>query len=217
MIRTVMNRLTSLFQPQSEPSSNHVRTLTRTARQPRSLARSTKPLRHHIGWTDNDGNKEPVFLSEAELATHGNILGRTGRGKSKFAQLLVRNYITHQRGCMVVDPKKQLVDDILADIAAHVRQVRCDAILKRLLLIEITPGSVPLLSAMHWQGEPFGDDRVARNARTAFLAKEADVLIEIIHQMAGEPQEGAPRIKRVLRDVSGRLRHDGQFGIIREL
>ena len=152
MIRTVMNRLTSLFQPQSEPSSNDGRTLTRTARQPRSLAQSTKPLRHHIGWTDNDGHKEPVFLSEAELATHGTILGRTGRGKSKFAQLLVRDYITHQRGCTVIDPKERLVLDILADLAAHMRRVRSDAILKRVILIEITPGSVPLLSAMHWQG-----------------------------------------------------------------
>ena len=146
-------------------------------------------------------HKESVFLSEAELATHGTILGRTGRGKSKFAQLLVRDYITHQRGCTVIDPKERLVLDILADLAAHMRRVRSDAILKRVILIEITPGSVPLLSAMHWQGEPFGDDRFARNSRMAFLAKEADVLIEIIHQMAGEPQEGAPRIKRLLRDV----------------
>lgn len=201
MLKTTFNRMKSYLWPTSQQLSRSSQSLVPVSRRLQTPARMDKPLRFHIGWTEENGRREAVHLDETDLATHATILGRTGRGKSKLAQLFVREYISHQRGCTVIDPKERLVLDILADMAAHMRRVRCDAILKRVLLVEVTPGSVPLLSAMHWQGQPLGDTRLAQNARTAFLAKEADVLIEIIHQMAGEPQEGAPRIKRLLRDV----------------
>jgi len=200
MIKTTINRIASFFRPAVIDDESPVSTL-RHGGNGRALSRQDRELRIHIGWTQENSVKRPVYVTENDLATHGSIFGRTGRGKSKFLQLLAREYLTHQRGFAIVDPKRDLIGDLLADIAARTRRLRCDAILKRVLLIEITPDSVPLLSAMHWHGGPTVDDPLTRNARAAFLAKEADVLIEIIHQMAGEPQEGAPRIKRLLRDV----------------
>lgn len=201
MIRATLDRVLSIFRWRSDPAPTESRSLMRLPSDVSVPKANVNELRFHLGWTEENGQREPVYVMESDMATHGTVLGRTGRGKSKLLQLFVRELLANQRGFMVIDPKKRAVLDILADTANHMRKTRCDAILKRVVLIDITPESVPLLSAMHWQGAPLGNDVLARNARIAFQAKEADVLIEIIHQMAGEPQEGAPRIKRLLRDI----------------
>jgi len=47
----------------------------------------------------------------------------------------------------------------------------------------------------------FSSPSCEQTAREAWAAKEAQVLIELIHRMMREPEEKRPRIKRLLRDV----------------
>ena len=160
-----------------------------------------RPVRIYLGTAEIDGRMQPVFLDESEVSTHLLCMGRTGRGKSVFALLLIRAFLFASRGFALVDPKGSLFRDVLADIAKYVRDTACKAILNRVLVIELTLDSVPLLNAMHFEGDKRLSPEHQFRARVAAAAKDADVLVEIIHRHMGEGEEGFPRVKRILRDL----------------
>lgn len=56
----------------------------------------------------------PFHLSDAQLASHLHVMGRTGQGKSKFLAHLATQLIRQGRGCAVIDPHADLAHDILA-------------------------------------------------------------------------------------------------------
>ncbi len=187
----------TVFQGSNSPSRQNLIAL-RTAqhRQPNKWSK----LRHHIGCTIVDGVKEAVHLTMSALATHMNVLGRTGRGKSSFMRLLIRDYLRWGVGFLLCDPKGTAVDDVLSDIAAIVKQTGSQAILRRVILIEITPDSVTSMSILRWTDH--GKEVVnSEAALRSFFAKRADVIIAILFRVMGEDESGAPRIKRVLRAV----------------
>lgn len=72
----------------------------------RSGGRNTKPL--GVG---PDGRK--LAIATADGRHHLHLLGATGSGKSTLMQHLILADIRDRRGCVVLDPKGDLVDDLL--------------------------------------------------------------------------------------------------------
>lgn len=62
------------------------------------------------------GSIRRVRLSVADSLRHTHVLGVTGTGKSTLLAQLVLSDITQGRGAVVIDPKGDLVDDILARV-----------------------------------------------------------------------------------------------------
>ncbi|UQS27997.1 type IV secretion system DNA-binding domain-containing protein [Amycolatopsis thermalba] len=59
------------------------------------------------------GHARPVGLRVADARHHLHVLGATGSGKSTLLGTLVLDDTTHHRGVVVIDPKGDLVTDIL--------------------------------------------------------------------------------------------------------
>jgi hypothetical protein len=81
----------------------------RTIAPPPGLPNSGKPL----GVT---ANAAPVVLAVADARYHLHLLGPTGVGKSTLIAQLVLDDLAAGRGAVVIDPKGDLVEDILARI-----------------------------------------------------------------------------------------------------
>jgi hypothetical protein len=58
------------------------------------------------------------WVREAERATHTYVVGITGKGKSKLLEHILFQDITQGRGCGVLDPHSDLVEDLLATCSA---------------------------------------------------------------------------------------------------
>ncbi len=68
--------------------------------------------------------RQAIRFSEHVLALHGWILGRTGMGKSSFQVALARALLSGRDaagspGMMILDPKRSLIDAILAILPEH--------------------------------------------------------------------------------------------------
>src|SRR3972149_12072060 len=56
----------------------------------------------------------PKFvLKEKYRASHMYVVGLTGKGKSKFLESCIYQDITNGRGCGVIDPHSDLIEDLL--------------------------------------------------------------------------------------------------------
>lgn len=95
-------------------------------------------------------------LLEEQLETGVVVNGTTGSGKSRFFQRVIDEHVRWRRGLLLIDPG-DLADDVLAKFARRLADTRDDRILKKLHLIELSPGqmarydlfSPPDLSAIH--------------------------------------------------------------------
>ncbi|MCP3800722.1 type IV secretion system DNA-binding domain-containing protein [Allokutzneria sp. A3M-2-11 16] len=65
------------------------------------------------------GAARPIGLRLADARHHVHILGPTGSGKSELLARLALDDATHGRGAVVIDPKGDLVTDILARLPEH--------------------------------------------------------------------------------------------------
>ncbi|WP_051450379.1 type IV secretory system conjugative DNA transfer family protein [Actinospica robiniae] len=81
-----------------------------------------------IGITDA-GVKRPVGLAVADARHHLHVMGATGSGKSTLMTNLVLDDVEAGRGVVVVDPKGDMIEDILARLPKRVadRTVLFDA------------------------------------------------------------------------------------------
>src|SRR5438132_6725427 len=89
-----------------------VRAGARSVAPPPGLPAEGKPLGRSL-----DG--EPVALAVADARYHLHLLGPTGVGKSTLIARLALDDLASGRGAVVVDPKGDLVEDLLARIPAE--------------------------------------------------------------------------------------------------
>jgi len=94
------------------------------------------------------GTPRPVGLHTADARHHTHILGPTGSGKSELLARLILNDIHAHRGVVVVDPKGDLINDVLD-------RIPLDAADRVILLDPDTPGPPPVLNPLA------GDDPAA--------------------------------------------------------
>ena len=66
------------------------------------------------------GGRRPVGLSVADARQHLHVLGATGSGKSTLLTNLILQDVAAQRGAVVIDPKGDLINDILDRLPAEV-------------------------------------------------------------------------------------------------
>lgn len=74
-----------------------------------------------LGDTDA-GARRPVALAPADARYHLHLLGATGSGKSTLLTNLVLSDVAARRGAVVIDPKGDLVVDILDRLPAEVAE-----------------------------------------------------------------------------------------------
>ena len=65
------------------------------------------------------GSRRPVGVSVADARQHLHVLGATGSGKSTLLTNLVLQDVAARRGAVVIDPKGDLVNDILDRLPAE--------------------------------------------------------------------------------------------------
>uniref|UniRef100_UPI0035642171 hypothetical protein n=1 Tax=Roseovarius sp. TaxID=1486281 RepID=UPI0035642171 len=66
-----------------------------------------------------DVNEAPVFLSPAERSTHIQVIGASGRGKTKFLEQMIRQDIEHRHGLCLIDPHGTLYDEVVSWCARY--------------------------------------------------------------------------------------------------
>ncbi len=81
---------------------------------PPGIPAGGKPLGHA-----ETGTRQPVALAVADARQHLHILGATGSGKSTLLTSLVLSDVAAGRGAVVIDPKGDLVTDILDRLPTH--------------------------------------------------------------------------------------------------
>lgn len=78
-----------------------------------------------LGYVDYRGQKNDVFMKEADRRRHLYVIGKSGSGKSVFVSNLAIQDVKAGRGLAVVDPHGDLVEDVLA----HIPRERADDVI----------------------------------------------------------------------------------------
>jgi predicted ATPase len=104
------------------------------------------------------GGARPVVLRPADARHHLHVMGATGSGKSTLLTHLILGDIAAGRGAVVIDPKGDLVTDVLARLGPTARKklVLLDPLAPegrpKLNMLEITNGVGPELVVDHLVG-----------------------------------------------------------------
>lgn len=127
----------------------------------------------------------PVALSPTDRSTHLHVVGASGRGKSKFLELLIRQDITHRHGVCLLDPHGTLYRDVVAWCARNGLHRR-----RRIHLIDVNdPEWTVGFDPLHYD-DP--DD----------LPLVVDAAVEACAQVwGGEDTNRTPLLKKCLRAV----------------
>ncbi len=60
-----------------------------------------------------------IWLGDTERKTHAYIVGITGKGKSKLIEHMIFQDIVGNRGCGILDPHSDLIDDLLSYLVSR--------------------------------------------------------------------------------------------------
>lgn len=69
-----------------------------------------------LGFTVNDDDPVGLYLPPADRSTHLYVLGSSGVGKSKALANWILDDIEHERGCGVIDPHGDLINDVISNL-----------------------------------------------------------------------------------------------------
>jgi hypothetical protein len=134
--------------------------------------------------TREGGN--PVFLSERARATHLQVIGASGTGKTKFLEHLIREDILAGNGLCLIDPTGNLYHDLL-------RWAETQGLLDRKPILLFDPASPD------WT---FGFNPLDADGRTEDLSFLVDAMVAACAAVwGGEDTNQTPLLKRCLRAV----------------
>ncbi|MEU9018664.1 DUF87 domain-containing protein [Actinomadura sp. NPDC048394] len=113
---------------------------------------------------DSDaGAPRPVGLTVAGARQHLHVLGQTGVGKSTFLANLILSDATAGRGALVIDPKGDLIADILHRLPER-------AIGQTVLFDPAAPGRPPSLNVLAGHDPAFAAESVVTTFRRCFTS-----------------------------------------------
>ncbi|MFE3196312.1 type IV secretory system conjugative DNA transfer family protein [Nocardia sp. NPDC059240] len=168
----------------------------------------TKPL----GTADAGTGQRPVALRVADARHHLHVFGATGVGKSTLLGNLILDDVEAGRGVMVVDPKGDLVTDVLDRLPRRVvgKVVLFDADSRQrppcVNPLDTTPEGMDLaidnlatiLSRIYsrWWG-PRTDDVLRVSLRTLCAQSGTATLVDLVRMLTGEAN-----IERLTREIN---------------
>ncbi|MCC6954847.1 MAG: type IV secretory system conjugative DNA transfer family protein [Deltaproteobacteria bacterium] len=108
--------LSTMFHlPSEKEVPNLVHVLSKKEAPPTNLpTNQSDPDVSFFGSTNFRGQQVPFGIKTADRRRHLYVVGKSGSGKSKMLELLIRNDLIHGRGVGVLDPHGDLVDNVLA-------------------------------------------------------------------------------------------------------
>lgn len=156
-----------------------------------------QPLALRLGVVHAD-RRVGVELGWQHLATHMAVYGGTGKGKSKYLELLLRQMIDQGAGVCVIDPHGDLVEDLLAFLIHRYDATRSPW-LERVHYLD--PGS----AVSRFTFDPFDADAsllVDPSRYQDWLRAKVESVARAIIRKQGESDfEGRPRLERFLVNV----------------
>ncbi|OHV36496.1 hypothetical protein BCD49_19710 [Pseudofrankia sp. EUN1h] len=161
---------------------------------PRVLARSTFP-----------GAERPLGLSVTDSLRHLHLIGPTGSGKSSLITNLVTQDMKAGRGVVVLDPK----GDLVADVLDRVPENRRDDVVILDPADEARPVGLNLLSGSHRAPELAADQIVGifHQLYKAFWGPRTDdILRSALLTLAAEPGMTLTEVPLILTDAGFRRR-----------
>ncbi len=139
---------------------------------------------------------EEIAVPFDALLEHALVLGRSGSGKSKLLQQLLRCYRRAYCSAVLIDAEGDLSEDAFADVIAECAALRTDAPLPGIHYLRPSWDVVFGL-------DPFDDRHVPHDptARRAWLATRVrQIMAAVIRSQNETTTEGMPRLERVLTD-----------------
>ena len=116
-----VQELASLYHlPSEKEVPNLIHVLSTKEAPPTELPTDLNdPNTSFFGMTNFRDQKVPFGIKREDRRRHLYVLGKSGSGKSKMLELLIKNDIEHGHGVGVLDPHGDLVDEILEIIPEH--------------------------------------------------------------------------------------------------
>ncbi len=99
--------------PNPDHVSHVVHVLARKAEPPQDLPKKGEPNISLFGETNYHNNKEVFGIKRKDRSRHLYTVGKSGSGKSKFMELLIKEDLEAGKGVGVLDPHGDLVDNIM--------------------------------------------------------------------------------------------------------
>ncbi|WP_052308056.1 type IV secretory system conjugative DNA transfer family protein [Nakamurella multipartita] len=139
------------------------------------------------------GTSVPLVLPIADQLRHLHAIGPTGVGKSTMLAHLALADIAAGRGLVVIDPKGDLVDDILARVPDHRRDD----------IVVLDPAD---------RDRPVGFNPLATNGNRAAAELAADGLLAVFHQLWAD--SWGPRTQDILHACLLTLTRRGDASLV---
>ncbi len=105
--------------PNSDNVSHIVHVLARKAEPPQDLPKIGEKGVSLFGVTNYHNNFETFGIRRADRRRHLYAVGKSGSGKSKLLELLIKEDLDNGHGVGILDPHGDLVDNVLAMIPEH--------------------------------------------------------------------------------------------------
>ena len=156
-----------------------------------------------VGVSDT-GHDRPVGLQISDARQHLHVLGATGSGKSTMLARMILADADNQRGAVVIDPKGDLVTDVLKRLPEHSAD-------KVVLLDADTPATTPCLNPLEGPKESAVDNLVSVFSRVfsqAWGPRTEDILrAACLTLRAASDTPKLSTLPQLLTDPATRERH----------
>lgn len=152
----------------------------------------------------DSGHARPVGLHVSDARHHLHVLGATGSGKSTIMARMILADAEHQRGAVVIDPKGDLITDVLKRLSEHAAD--------RVALFDAdTTGLTPCLNPLEGPKEAAVDNLVSVFSRvfsSAWGPRTEDILrAACLTLRAASDTPRLSALPQLLTDPATRQRH----------
>lgn len=88
-------------------------------------------------WSETCGEWQLARVAPADRAQHTYVIGATGSGKTKFLESLIRQDLLAGRGCGVIDPHGDLIEDLKGFLATQAARLGEDYLREHVVLVDL--------------------------------------------------------------------------------
>lgn len=105
--------------PNADHTPHVVHVLAKKSEPPQDLPRASEPEVSKFGTTNYHNNFVDFGIRRSDRRRHLYAVGKSGSGKSKFLELLIKQDLEEGKGVGVLDPHGDLVDNVLKYVPEH--------------------------------------------------------------------------------------------------